>query len=247
MIYSVKIAYKEPVGDTQRVVGTFNFDGRTKQGQKATFVHVPDQFTTFQVEVMKKTGPVRREMKECRQKELLLMGLERNIKKLLAGENETGTDSEQNRELADEKLALEISDEEYAKELAEFELTGKAPKKMVDANENNSIYHARKKELDAAAAGKLMREMLDEAADPVTGQKYRSPEITEKEIEEKIVAAHKRSNDMIGKVLSNDPELRRYVTANTQPSPIDNASIAQAAVGQGSDDLLEIPSFLKRS
>ena len=232
MIYSVKIAYKEPVGDTQRVVGTFNFDGRTKQGQKATFVHVPDQFTTFQVEVMKKTGPVRREMKECRQKELLLMGLERNIKKLLAGENETGTDSEQNRELADEKLALEISDEEYAKELAEFELTGKAPKK---------------KELDAAAAGKLMREMLDEAADPVTGQKYRSPEITEKEIEEKIVAAHKRSNDMIGKVLSNDPELRRYVTANTQPSPIDNASIAQAAVGQGSDDLLEIPSFLKRS
>jgi|TARA_R110002020_G_scaffold17194_1_gene60637 hypothetical protein len=233
MIYSVKIAYKEPVGDTQRVVGTFNFDGRTKQGQKATFVHVPDQFTTFQVEVMKKTGPVRREMKECRQKELLLMGLERNIKKLLAGENETGTDSEQNVE--------------QTKELAEFELTGKAPKKMVDANENNSIYHARKKELDAAAAGKLMREMLDEAADPVTGQKYRSPEITEKEIEEKIVAAHKRSNDMIGKVLSNDPELRRYVTANTQPSPIDNASIAQAAVGQGSDDLLEIPSFLKRS
>lgn len=233
MIYSVKIAYKEPVGDTQRVVGTFNFDGRTKQGQKATFVHVPDQFTTFQVEVMKKTGPVRREMKECRQKELLLMGLERNIKKLLAGENETGTDSEQNVE--------------QTKELAEFELTGKAPKKMVDANENNSIYHARKKELDAAAAGKLMREMLDEAADPVTGQKYRSPEIAEKEIEEKIVAAHKRSNDMIGKVLSNDPELRRYVTANTQPSPIDNASIAQAAVGQGSDDLLEIPSFLKRS
>ena len=233
MIYSVKIAYKEPVGDTQRVVGTFNFDGRTKQGQKATFVHVPDQFTTFQVEVMKKTGPVRREMKECRQKELLLMGLERNIKKLLAGENETGTDSEQNVE--------------QTKELAEFELTGKAPKKMVDANENNSIYHARKKELDAAAAGKLMREMLDEAADPATGQKYRSPEITEKEIEEKIVAAHKRSNDMIGKVLSNDPELRRYVTANTQPSPIDNASIAQAAVGQGSDDLLEIPSFLKRS
>ena len=233
MIYSVKIAYKEPVGDTQRVVGTFNFDGRTKQGQKATFVHVPDQFTTFQVEVMKKTGPVRREMKECRQKELLLMGLERNIKKLLAGENETGTDSEQNVE--------------QTKELAEFELTGKAPKKMVDANENNSIYHARKKELDAAAAGKLMREMLDEAADPVTGQKYRSPEITEKEIEEKIVAAHKRSNDMIGKVLSNDPELRRYVTANTQPSPIDNASIAQAAVGQGSDDLLEIPRFLKRS
>ena len=195
MIYSVKIAYKEPVGDTQRVVGTFNFDGRTKQGQKATFVHVPDQFTTFQVEVMKKTGPVRREMKECRQKELLLMGLERKIKKLLAEENETGTDSEQNRELADEKLALEISDEEYAKELAEFELTGKAPKK---------------KELDTAAAGKLMREMLDEAADPVTGQKCRSPEITEKEIEEKIVAAHKRSNDMIGKVLSNDPEPVSY-------------------------------------
>ena len=105
----------------------------------------------------------------------------------------------------------------------------------------------RKKELDAAAAGKLMREMLDEAADPVTGQKYRSPEIAEKEIEEKIVAAHKRSNDMIGKVLANDPELRRFVTANTQPDTITNASIAEAAVGQGSDDLLEIPSFLKRS
>ena len=69
----------------------------------------------------------------------------------------------------------------------------------------------------------------------------------EKKIEEKIVAAHKRSNDMIGKVLSNDPELRRYITANTQPDTITNASIAEAAVGQGSDDLLEIPSFLKRS
>ena len=69
----------------------------------------------------------------------------------------------------------------------------------------------------------------------------------EKKIEEKIVAAHKRSNDMIGKVLSNDPELRRYITANTQPDTITNASIAEAAVGQGSDDLLEIPSFLKLS
>ena len=69
----------------------------------------------------------------------------------------------------------------------------------------------------------------------------------EKKIEEKLIAAHKRSNDMIGKVLANDPELRRYVTANTQPESITNASIAEAAVGQGSDDLLEIPSFLKRS
>ena len=196
MIYSVNIAYIDNKQKTQRVVGDFNFDGRTKKGQYGRFTHVPGHFTNWTVEVHKKTGPVSREMKACAQKDQIQAALEREIPKLLAEKNDSGTDREygveRERELADEALALEISDEEYALEQA---------------------------------------------------RKARA----EEKLEKKLVAAHKRSNDMIGKVLANDPELRRYVTANTQPDTITNASIAEAAVGQGSDDLLEIPSFLKRS
>ena len=214
MIYSVTIAYIDNKQKTQRVVGDFNFDGRTKKGQYGRFTHVPGHFTNWTVEVNKKTGPVSREMKACVQKDQIQAELEQAIEKLLAEGNKTGTDPEygveRERELADEALALEISDEEYAREQA-----AKASKGRVASGNA----------LDAAA------------------RKAQA----EKKIEEKLVAAHKRSNDMIGKVLANDPELRRYVTANTQPESITNASIAEAAVGQGSDDLLEIPSFLKRS
>ena len=196
MIYSVGIRYIDNLENTQRVVGDFNFDGRTKKGQYATFTHVPGHFTNWVVQVNKKTGPVSREMKPCTQKDQIQAALEREIEKLLAEGNKTGTDSD------------------YGVE-RERELAAKASKGRVASGDA----------LDAAA------------------RKAQA----EKKIEEKIVAAHKRSNDMIGKVLSNDPELRRYITANTQPDTITNASIAEAAVGQGSDDLLEIPSFLKRS
>ena len=214
MIYSVTIAYIDNKQRTQRVVGDFNFDGRTKKGQYGRFTHVPGHFTNWTVEVNKKTGPVSREMKACAQKDQIQAALEQEIEKLLAEGNKKGTDPEygveRERELADEALALEIADEEFARSNA-----AKARRGMVVSGDA----------IDAAA------------------RKARA----EKKVEEKIVAAHKRSNDMIGKVLANDPELRRYVTANTQPDTITNASIAEAAVGQGSDDLLEIPSFLKRS
>ena len=196
MIYSVTIAYIDNKQKTQRVVGDFNFDGRTKKGQYGRFTHVPGHFTNWTVEVTKKTGPVSREMKACTQKDQIQAELEQAIEKLLAEGNKTGTDPE------------------YGVE-RERELAAKASKGRVASGNA----------LDAAA------------------RKAKA----EKKIEEKLIAAHKRSNDMIGKVLANDPELRRYVTANTQPESITNASIAEAAVGQGSDDLLEIPSFLKRS
>ena len=196
MIYSVRIAHIDNLEKTQRVVGDFNFDGRTKKGQYATFTHVPGHFTNWMVQVTKKTGPVSREMKPCTQKDQIQAALEREIEKLLSEGNEKGTDPE------------------YGVE-RERELAAKASKGRVASGDA----------LDAAA------------------RKAQA----EKKIEEKLIAAHKRSNDMIGKVLANDPELRRYVTANTQPESITNASIAEAAVGQGSDDLLEIPSFLKRS
>ena len=207
MIYSVRIAHIDNLEKTQRVVGDFNFDGRTKKGQYATFTHVPGHFTNWMVQVTKKTGPVSREMKPCTQKTQIQAALEREIEKLLSEGNEKGTDPEygveRERELADQYFQAEAQ--------------GAAPSSKGRVASGNA--------LDAAA------------------RKARA----EKKIEEKLIAAHKRSNDMIGKVLANDPELRRYVTANTQPESITNASIAEAAVGQGSDDLLEIPSFLKRS
>ena len=196
MIYSVRIAHIDNLEKTQRVVGDFNFDGRTKKGQYGRFTHVPGHFTNWTVEVTKKTGPVSREMKACTQKDQIQAELEQAIEKLLAEGNKTGTDPE------------------YGVE-RERELAAKASKGRVASGNA----------LDAAARKAKAEEKL----------------------EKKLVAAHKRSNDMIGKVLANDPELRRYVTANTQPESITNASIAEAAVGQGSDDLLEIPSFLKRS
>ena len=200
MIYSVNIAYIDNKQKTQRVVGDFNFDGRTKKGQYGRFTHVPGHFTNWTVEVNKKTGPVSREMKPCAQKDQIQAALEKEIEKLLSEGshegNKTGTDPE------------------YGVE-RERELAAKASKGRVASGNA----------LDAAARKAKAEEKL----------------------EKKLIAAHKRSNDMIGKVLANDPELRRYVTANTQPESITNASIAEAAVGQGSDDLLEIPSFLKRS
>ena len=207
MIYSVRIAHIDNLEKTQRVVGDFNFDGRTKKGQYATFTHVPGHFTNWMVQVTKKTGPVSREMKPCTQKDQITAALKQEIEKLLSEGNKTGTDPEygveRERELADQYFQAEAQ--------------GAAPSPKGRVASGNA--------LDAAA------------------RKARA----EKKIEEKLIAAHKRSNDMIGKVLANDPELRRYVTANTQPESITNASIAEAAVGQGSDDLLEIPSFLKRS
>ena len=196
MIYSVRIMHIDNKQKTQRVVGDFNFDGRTKKGQYGRFTHVPGHFTNWTVEVTKKTGPVSREMKACTQKDQIQAELEQAIEKLLAEGNKTGTDPE------------------YGVE-RERELAAKASKGRVASGNA----------LDAAARKAKAEEKL----------------------EKKLAAAHKRSNDMIGKVLANDPELRRYVTANTQPESITNASIAEAAVGQGSDDLLEIPSFLKRS
>ena len=203
MIYSVRIAYIDNEQKTQRVVGDFNFDGRTKKGQYGRFTHVPGHFTNWTVEVNKKTGPVSREMKNCRQKELIQSALEREIEKLLSEGNKTGTQTEYGVE--------------RERELAEQADKAAAPSPKGRVASGNA--------LDAAARKAKAEEKL----------------------EKKLIAAHKRSNDMIGKVLANDPELRRYVTANTQPESITNASIAEAAVGQGSDDLLEIPSFLKRS
>ena len=110
MIYSVGIRYIDNLENTQRVVGDFNFDGRTKKGQYATFTHVPGHFTNWQVQVTKKTGPVSREMKACTQKDQIQAALEREIEKLLAEGNKKGTDPEygveRERELADEALSL---------------------------------------------------------------------------------------------------------------------------------------------
>ena len=109
MIYSVRIAHIDNLEKTQRVVGDFNFDGRTKKGQYATFTHVPGHFTNWMVQVTKKTGPVSREMKPCTQKDQIQAALEREIEKLLSEGNEKGTDPEYGVELEISTHVLPLS------------------------------------------------------------------------------------------------------------------------------------------
>ena len=197
IVYNIRLtgASSTPSKKTGPVLDVaFNFDGRLKSGQHAVAQYQPSEnhVVDFQVLTSRNGSDLRRRMKPCEQRDIIIKQLERKLPELLKSEgnkkeNVSGTDS------------------------------------RTDSGTKGRV--ASGNALDAAA------------------RKAQA----EKKIEEKLIAAHKRSNDMIGKVLANDPELRRYVTANTQPESITNASIAEAAVGQGSDDLLEIPSFLKRS
>lgn len=179
-VYNININQTVP-GEMGRVVGLFDFDGRTKRGQHGAFTHIPgadpegDIYINFKVLSVRKGQKIRKEMKECQQKQDILAALRKHLE----------SDSNQNEDLADQYFEQEFGVET---------------------------------ERELAAEDKIISKVKD---------------------------AHARSNDIIGKALQNDPELRAYVN-----NAIDSAQgrvPVEAALGKHHDDLLEIPDFLKRS
>ena len=79
-VYDIRVSQTVP-GEMGRVVGTFKFDGRTKARQTGAFTHIPgadpdgDIYITFKVLSVRKGQKIRKEMKECQQKQDILAAL----------------------------------------------------------------------------------------------------------------------------------------------------------------------------
>lgn len=188
-VYNININQTVP-GEMGRVVGLFDFDGRTKRGQHGAFTHIPgadpegDIYINFKVLSVRKGQKIRKEMKECQQKQDILAALRKHL------ESDSSQNENQNADQTGSDLADQYFEQEFGVET----------------------------ERELAAEDKIISKVKD---------------------------AHARSNDIIGKALQNDPELRAYVN-----NAIDSAQgrvPVEAALGKHHDDLLEIPDFLKRT
>ena len=79
-VYDIRVSQTVP-GEMGRVVGTFKFDGRTKARQTGAFTHIPgadpdgDIYITFKVLSVRNGQKIRKEMKECQQKQDILAAL----------------------------------------------------------------------------------------------------------------------------------------------------------------------------
>ena len=107
-VYDIRVSQTVP-GEMGRVVGTFKFDGRTKTGQTGAFTHIPgadpdgDIYISFKVLSVRKGQKIRKEMKECQQKQDILAALRQHLESESdqndsESEQEFGVDTE--RELA---------------------------------------------------------------------------------------------------------------------------------------------------
>jgi len=197
-VYNININQTVP-GEMGRVVGLFDFDGRTKRGQHGAFTFIPgadpegDIYINFKVLSVRKGQKIRKEMKECGQKTQIISALSKFFE---SEQSQNGCDSPVQSE-SEQGQSLE---DEY------FE-----------------------QEFGVETERKLALKDLD----------------VEDKIVDKVQQAHARSNDIIGKALQNDPELRAYVN-----NAIDSAQgrvPVEAALGKHHDDLLELPEFLKRT
>ena len=107
-VYDIRVSQTVP-GEMGRVVGTFKFDGRTKTGQTGAFTHIPgadpdgDIYISFKVLSVRKGQKIRKEMKECQQKQDILSALRTHLESESSQNDESdskeyGVDTE--RELA---------------------------------------------------------------------------------------------------------------------------------------------------
>ena len=83
-VYDIRVSQTVP-GEMGRVVGTFKFDGRTKARQTGAFTHIPgadpdgDIYISFKVLSVRKGQKIRKEMKECQQKQDILSALRTHL------------------------------------------------------------------------------------------------------------------------------------------------------------------------
>ena len=94
-VYDIRVSQTVP-GEMGRVVGTFKFDGRTKARQTGAFTHIPgadpdgDIYITFKVLSIRNGQKIRKEMKECQQKQDILSALRTHL------ESESSQNEDQN-------------------------------------------------------------------------------------------------------------------------------------------------------
>ena len=94
-VYDIRVSQTVP-GEMGRVVGTFKFDGRTKARQTGAFTHIPgadpdgDIYISFKVLSVRKGQKIRKEMKECQQKQDILSALRTHL------ESESSQNEDQN-------------------------------------------------------------------------------------------------------------------------------------------------------
>ncbi len=83
-VYNINVTQTVP-GEMGRVVGLFDFDGRTKRGQHGAFTFIPgadpdgDIYISFKVLSVRKGQKIRKEMKECQQKQDILAALRKHL------------------------------------------------------------------------------------------------------------------------------------------------------------------------
>lgn len=83
-VYNINVTQTVP-GEMGRVVGLFDFDGRTKSGQHGAFTHIPgadpdgDIYISFKVLSVRNGQKIRKEMKECQQKQDILAALRKHL------------------------------------------------------------------------------------------------------------------------------------------------------------------------
>ena len=87
-VYNINVTQTVP-GEMGRVVGLFDFDGRTKAGQHGAFTFIPgadpegDIYISFKVLSVRKGQKIRKEMKECQQKQDILSALRTHLEENL--------------------------------------------------------------------------------------------------------------------------------------------------------------------
>ena len=105
-VYDIRVSQTVP-GEMGRVVGTFRFDGRTRDGQIGAFTHIPgadpegDIYISFKVLSVRKGQKIRKEMKECQQKQDILSALRTHL------ESESSQNGSQNT------VQTELDSKEY--------------------------------------------------------------------------------------------------------------------------------------
>lgn len=102
-VYDIRVSQTVP-GEMGRVIGMFQFDGRTKAGQTGMFTHIPgadpegDIYISFKVLIDRKGQKIRKEMKECSQKTAIISGLKQFFE----------SESNQNEDLVDQYFEQEF-------------------------------------------------------------------------------------------------------------------------------------------
>ena len=178
-VYDIRVSQTVP-GEMGRVIGMFQFDGRTKAGQTGMFTHIPgadpeeDLYISFKVLIDRKGQKIRKEMKECSQKTAIISGLKQFFESESSQtkqedlvdqyfEQEFGVETERKLALKDLDVEDKIVDKVQQAHARSNDIIGKALKNdpALRAYVNNAIDNAQGRVPVEAALGKHHDDLLE--------------------------------------------------------------------------------------